>query len=124
MNHIHIRFSGFGLLESGSVSSKNELNIMVKNTVDVVFGGLTFWAVGYGLIYGTNPASNPFCSFGAYFLQADIHDEYSATELSKFFFQASFSTTASTIVSGESVALVSIYLILWYQILCLNLIER
>ncbi|CAJ0585517.1 unnamed protein product, partial [Mesorhabditis spiculigera] len=32
--------SGFGLLESGRVSSKDEVNIMVKNVIDVIFGGL------------------------------------------------------------------------------------
>jgi ammonia channel protein AmtB len=32
-------------------SKKNEVNIMVKNVVDVVFGGLIYWAVGYGLIF-------------------------------------------------------------------------
>ena len=42
-------FLGFGLLESGSVSAKDEVNIMVKNVVDVVFGGLSYWSVGYGL---------------------------------------------------------------------------
>ncbi|GMS84907.1 hypothetical protein PENTCL1PPCAC_7082, partial [Pristionchus entomophagus] len=31
--------SGFGLLESGRVSSKDEVNIMVKNVIDVIFGG-------------------------------------------------------------------------------------
>ena len=38
--------SGFGLLESGSVSTKNEVNIMVKNAVDVIVGGLAFWIFG------------------------------------------------------------------------------
>ena len=40
---------GFGMLESGIVSLKNEVNIMMKNVVDVVLGGLTYWAFGYGL---------------------------------------------------------------------------
>ena len=40
---------GFGMLESGCVSLKNEVNIMMKNVVDVVLGGLTYWAFGYGL---------------------------------------------------------------------------
>ncbi|VDP10442.1 unnamed protein product [Heligmosomoides polygyrus] len=30
---------GFGLLESGRVSPKDEVNVMVKNVVDVIFGG-------------------------------------------------------------------------------------
>ena len=45
-------FSGFGLLESGSVTTKNEVNIMVKNAVDVIFGGLSYWAFGYALSFG------------------------------------------------------------------------
>ena len=43
---------GFGLLESGSVTSKNEVNIMVKNTADLIFGGLTYWAFGYAISFG------------------------------------------------------------------------
>lgn len=34
--------TGFGLLESGIVSKKNEVNIMMKNVVDVVLGGKNF----------------------------------------------------------------------------------
>lgn len=30
---------GFGMLESGCVSIKNEVNIMMKNVVDIVLGG-------------------------------------------------------------------------------------
>ena len=41
--------SGFGLLESGSVGHKNESNIMVKNSVDVIFGSISYWMIGYGL---------------------------------------------------------------------------
>ena len=43
---------GFGLLESGSVTTKNEVNIMVKNAADVIFGGLSYWAFGYALSFG------------------------------------------------------------------------
>ena len=39
------------MLESGCVSLKNEANIMMKNVVDVVAGGLTYWAFGYALRY-------------------------------------------------------------------------
>lgn len=55
---------GFGMLESGCVSLKNEVNIMMKNVVDVVLGGITYWAFGYGLSYGSGPGTNPFFGFG------------------------------------------------------------
>ncbi|OWF45994.1 ammonium transporter 2-like [Mizuhopecten yessoensis] len=90
--------SGFGLLESGMASRKNEVNIMVKNVVDVVFGGLTYWAIGYGLTFGDSPGSNGFSGFGSFFLNPD--EKHMGTVFSKFIFQASFCTTATTIVSG------------------------
>ncbi|XP_063435834.1 putative ammonium transporter 3 [Mytilus trossulus] len=90
--------SGFGLLESGMSSKKNEVNIMIKNVVDVVFGTLTYWAVGYGLTFGTDEGANWFTGVGSFFLDPD--EETMGTEFSKFIFQASFCTTATTIVSG------------------------
>ncbi|XP_062580076.1 putative ammonium transporter 3 [Saccostrea cucullata] len=72
---------------------------MMKNSVDVMFGGLTFWMFGYGLGFGDEPGSNPFCGWGDFFVHAN------SSELgwiySKFFFQSSFATTATTIVSGS-----------------------
>lgn len=34
---------GFGLFEAGMISKKNQVNIMMKNGIDVVLGGLTYW---------------------------------------------------------------------------------
>ncbi|XP_071037845.1 putative ammonium transporter 3 [Parasteatoda tepidariorum] len=55
--------SGFGLLESGYVNRKNEVNIMVKNSVDVIFGGLGYWMFGYAFSFGKDPGSNFFIVF-------------------------------------------------------------
>ncbi len=92
--------SGFGLLESGSVSQKNEVNIMVKNAVDVLFGGLSYWMVGYGFSFGMEPGSNPFIGVGDFFVDASDTDEDLGHIFAHFFFHASFATTATTIVSG------------------------
>ena len=59
------------MLESGCVSLKNEVNIMMKNVVDVVFGGLTYWAFGYGLSYGTDSGNSPFMGVGSWFVNAE-----------------------------------------------------
>ncbi|XP_037574635.1 putative ammonium transporter 3 [Dermacentor silvarum] len=90
--------TGFGLLESGCVSKKNEVNILMKNAVDVVLGGLTYWSVGYGLQNGRGPGTNPFCGVGSFFL--DAGSEVMGEEFAMFIFQLSFATTATTIVSG------------------------
>ncbi|XP_076465347.1 putative ammonium transporter 3 [Babylonia areolata] len=90
--------SGFGMLESGCVGHRNEVNIMMKNVGDVIFGGLSYWMVGYGLSFGTDPGTNAFCGVGKFFL--DPGDQFLGTECSHFVFQMSFATTATTIVSG------------------------
>ncbi|KAK7070342.1 Ammonium Transporter Family [Halocaridina rubra] len=90
--------SGFGLLESGAVSMKNETNIMVKNVVDVVLGGLTYWLFGYALSFGESEWANPFCGWGDFALNPG--EETMGPLYTKFFFQLSFATTATTIVSG------------------------
>lgn len=41
---------------------------MIKNVVDVVFGTLTYWAVGYGLTFGTGEGANWFTGVGSFFL--------------------------------------------------------
>ncbi|KAA0185672.1 hypothetical protein HAZT_HAZT002183 [Hyalella azteca] len=90
--------SGFGLLEGGCVSIKNETNIMVKNVVDVVLGGITYWMFGYGLSFGTARGSNPLFGWGSFFLNAD--EDTMGDVYTTFFFQLSFATTATTVVSG------------------------
>lgn len=60
--------TGFGMLESGCVSVKNEVNIMMKNIVDIVLGGFTYWLFGYGMSFGRGPLSNPFIAIGDFLL--------------------------------------------------------
>ncbi|KAK4884898.1 hypothetical protein RN001_001169 [Aquatica leii] len=92
--------TGFGMLESGCVSVKNEVNIMMKNVVDIVLGGLTYWMFGYALSYGRSPLSNPFISFGDFCVDPHIDDPMKGAIYTAFLFQMSFATTATTIVSG------------------------
>lgn len=56
------------MLESGCVSVKNEVNIMMKNIVDIVLGGFTYWLFGYGMSFGRGPLSNPFIAIGDFLL--------------------------------------------------------
>ena len=47
-------------MESGYVSRKNEVNIMMKNAADVIFGGLGYWMFGYAFACGKGVGSNFF----------------------------------------------------------------
>ncbi|GMR37197.1 hypothetical protein PMAYCL1PPCAC_07392 [Pristionchus mayeri] len=92
--------SGFGLLESGRVSSKDEVNIMVKNVIDVIFGGLSYWMFGFGMTFGDS-YPNPFIGIGKFFFDPDEKFGYvQGWNYANFIFQMSFATTTSTIVSA------------------------
>ena len=81
-------FLGFGLLESGCVSKKNEVNIMVKNVADVVLGGLSYWVYGYGLQFGEGEYTNWFCGWGKFFLD-DTSPETMGMTFANFIFHVS-----------------------------------
>lgn len=86
--------TGFGMLESGCVSVKNEVNIMMKNIVDIVLGGLTYWLFGYGMSFGRGPLSNSFIAIGDFLLDpipgdplmGPIFGRKKTSEESKFFY--------------------------------------
>ena len=40
------------------------MNIMYKNTADVIFGGIVYWLFGYGLSFGESKGANAFCGVG------------------------------------------------------------
>ncbi len=89
--------AGFALVESGFTRSKNTVNIMMKNLMDFVIASLVFWAVGWGLAYGT--------SLGGFvgtdqFLLGDVRAEGEVPVLASWLFQVVFAGTAATIVSG------------------------
>jgi ammonium transporter, Amt family len=84
---------GFAFLESGMSRSKNTVNVLMKNFCDCCVGGIVFWAVGYGLLYGANPSGwiGTSSFFPAYL---------SSKEAGILFFQMMFAAAAATIVSG------------------------
>lgn len=53
--------TGFSLLESGACGKKNEVNIMMKNLVDVILGGLFYWAIGFGKLVKRIAVSQVYC---------------------------------------------------------------
>lgn len=85
--------AGFAMLETGMSRAKNAVNVMMKNYMDLCVGSLLFWAVGYGLMFGSNASG----WFGTdHFLLAYGSD----WDFTSLFFQVMFASTAATIVSG------------------------
>ena len=71
---------------------------MMKNVVDVIFGGIAYWTFGFGFSFGKAEGTNPFCGIGYWFVNPGPDTE--GLVYSTFVFQLSFATTATTIVSG------------------------
>ncbi len=89
--------AGFTLLETGFTRAKNALNIVMKNVMDVSAGGLAFFFIGFGLMFGTT-AGGWIGTDG--FALTEIGDYSNEWSYTFFFFQAVFAATAATIVSG------------------------
>ena len=92
--------AGFGMLETGFCRQKNAVNILSKNLIVFALATLSFWAIGFGLMFNE---ANPVFGMGNFFLSGLSADEPYAGNLTApvfFLFQAAFAGTAATIVSG------------------------
>ncbi len=90
---IFLMQAGFAMLESGLVRSKNAVNVIMKNYIDMAFGAIAFWLVGFGVMFGLNPTgwigTNNF-----------MPSNLGTWDYSFLMFQMMFAATAATIVSG------------------------
>ncbi|MDX1318756.1 MAG: ammonium transporter [Oceanospirillum sp.] len=86
--------AGFTALESGLTQAKNSINVAIKNITDFIISVLTFWAVGYAIMFGVS--SGGFFGTSGFGLSGMTE----ASDFASFAFQATFAGTAATIVSG------------------------
>jgi Amt family ammonium transporter len=93
--------AGFAMVEAGFTRAKNAVNIMMKNLMDFSIGSLAFWAIGFGLMFGTTAGgfigTDGFGLFGYMFAEDGSLDYWTFTF---WIFQTVFAATAATIVSG------------------------
>jgi Amt family ammonium transporter len=104
---------GFALVESGLTRSKNTVNILAKNFIVFAVSSLSFYVIGWGLMFGDGNAL--FGTEGLFFANgadnspamgdtyAGVYGALNWTGVplwAKFFFQLVFAGTAATIVSG------------------------
>lgn len=89
--------AGFAMVEAGFTRAKNAVNILMKNLMDFAMGSLTFWAIGFGLMFGAT-TTGWFGTSG--FFLSDFVPGGDPWVLAFWMFQAVFAATAATIVSG------------------------
>ncbi|XP_055899273.1 putative ammonium transporter 1 isoform X2 [Biomphalaria glabrata] len=83
---------GFGLIEAGSVRTKNTTHILVKNILDSFAAGIAYWLFGFALAFGKG---NGFVGWTNWAL-AGLDDSKIAFAV----YQIMFASTATTIVAG------------------------
>ena len=92
--------AGFAMLEAGLNATKNTVNILFKNVMDLGLGVLLYYLIGYGIMYPGD--FNGYFGFGG----VGVSEEGTGTAPGAldpqvdWLFQVAFAATAATIVSG------------------------
>ncbi len=103
---VFIMHLGFAGVEAGFGQAKNTVNILFKNTLTPIIGIITYFVIGFNLMYPgfEVPGWLGFAGFGLETSgTADNTVAYASggyTYWTDFLFQAMFAATAATIVSG------------------------
>ena len=85
--------AGFMCLESGLTRRKSSINVALKNLADFGIAVVTFWAFGFGLMYGASYSGLVGTKYFLFFTNVAGYQTY-------FVFLAMFVATAATIISG------------------------
>jgi ammonium transporter, Amt family len=121
---VFIMHLGFATLEAGFVQRKNVVNILFKNSLIVCLGLLTYYLIGFNLMY---PGANAggflaFSGFGLTPPENGMTAEYANyTYWSDFIFQAMFAATCCTIVSGAVAERIKLFPFVLFCILFVSL---
>jgi len=97
---------GFATLEAGFVQRKNVTNILFKNCMIIAIGILSYWFVGFSLMFPGGDGGGYF-GFNGFFLNKPEgaaglieYADMGYTYWTDFLFQSMFAATCCTIVSG------------------------
>lgn len=90
---------GFALLEAGFVRQKNAVSIIMKVFVDIAFGALMFYAIGFALMYGKDAGG--LIGLSGFFMGGDLtHLSLNISIDTYWLFQCAFVIAVISIVSG------------------------
>lgn len=93
--------AGFAFLEGGMIRQSGVVNSMAENFFDALLTGIFFWAIGFGLAYGT---SNGLFGTDTFFISGMDPDgsNLDGTLYVSYFYQFAFAAAAGTIVTGAT----------------------
>lgn len=90
---------GFAFLEAGFIRAKNSMNIVMKVFTDSTLGMLSYWAFGFGIMYGLDRAG--LFGTSGFFIAGNLeHIQLRVPIYAYWLFQAAFAMAMASIVSG------------------------
>lgn len=90
---------GFAFLEAGFISAKNSLNIVMKVFMDCTVGMLSYWIIGFAVMYGLDKGG--VFGHSGFFISGDLtHLKLKIPIYAYWIFQAAFAIAMASIVSG------------------------
>ncbi|MBN8636559.1 MAG: ammonium transporter, partial [Anaerolineae bacterium] len=102
--------TGFSMLETGLIRQTSAVNALLENFIDAGITAVAFWAVGFGIAFGTSSGGlfgtdNFFLSGAMTVVDGTVtYAKFAAYPnldvFTFFFFQFAFAATASTITTG------------------------
>ncbi len=97
--------AGFSFLEAGMIRQTGVVNSLMENFMDACLGGISFWAIGYGIAFGASAGgflgtTNFFLNDAMSFSDGAVVYGEGISGFVLFFFQFAFAATAGTIATG------------------------
>ena len=90
---------GFAFLEAGFIRAKNSMNIVMKVFTDSTVGMLSYWAVGFAVMYGLDRGG--LIGTTGFFIEGNLdHIKLRIPIYAYWLFQAAFAMAMASIVSG------------------------
>lgn len=112
---------GFAFLEAGFISAKNSINIVMKVFTDCTAGMLSYWAIGFAVMYGLDKAG--IIGLSGFFTTGDfLHLKLKIPVYAYWIFQAAFAIAMASIVSGAVAERMKFGPYIFYTILAAGII--
>ncbi|GAA4836908.1 ammonium transporter [Paenibacillus vulneris] len=112
---------GFALLEAGFVRQKNAVSIIMKVFVDITFGALIFYFIGFGLMYGKDAFG--LIGTSGFMMGGDLtHIKLTISNDTYWLFQCAFVIAVISIVSGAVAERIHFHAYILYTIAMTGLI--
>ncbi|MBB6731152.1 ammonium transporter [Cohnella zeiphila] len=112
---------GFALLEAGFVRQKNAVSIIMKVFVDIAFGALVYYLIGFALMYGKDAFG--LIGGSGFFMRGDLaHLPVNISHETYWLFQCAFVIAVISIVSGAAAERIHFRAYIVYTIVMTGLI--